>query len=362
MRLIRNDPRIRYQGRVHEDVSESLLEAGSPYWPDSGIVIDDIGYVEASERARKRARNLPLLRTACAEQPDAVFPVYKLAQAVVLENLQEAEGVISEALGRLRRLPPNEWLTLPFLPNLIPLIVAHWSAQGRLIDAVQVCREFQPVLGRALDYTTGAALARAGFWDEARRHLKAFLDRKNEDGSSLMETEREAHPARACLYLAWIERMSGDLDQAAHWVERGKALAAPEQQLDLACEAVEIQILGGALQSVSKALDSLSATASRDAATFSKLMYLSAKLAHSVGDIDTALELARKAYSEGNDLAATLLASLEIEAGVADAARLKQLYEAISGRQIDTLAAKLLIGHHLGIAWPHAVPQQCAID
>jgi glycosyltransferase involved in cell wall biosynthesis len=48
------------QGRVHEDVADSLLALGSSHWPASGVRLCDHGYVEAAERERKRAQPGPL--------------------------------------------------------------------------------------------------------------------------------------------------------------------------------------------------------------------------------------------------------------------------------------------------------------
>ena len=52
LRLFRNHPQIRFSGRVHEDVSKSLLSMGQGHWPDSGVVLADHGYVQAQERDR----------------------------------------------------------------------------------------------------------------------------------------------------------------------------------------------------------------------------------------------------------------------------------------------------------------------
>lgn len=70
LRLFRNHPQIRFSGRVHEDVSKSLLSLGQSHWPDSGVVLADHGYVQAEERERKRQRNLLLLRRVHQEQPN----------------------------------------------------------------------------------------------------------------------------------------------------------------------------------------------------------------------------------------------------------------------------------------------------
>ena len=74
LRLFRNHPQIRFSGRVHEDVSKSLLSMGQGHWPDSGVVLADHGYVQPEERDRKRERTLLVLRRVHQDQPTEIFP------------------------------------------------------------------------------------------------------------------------------------------------------------------------------------------------------------------------------------------------------------------------------------------------
>src|SRR5450830_1240303 len=76
------------------------------------------------------------------------------------------------------------------------------------------------------------------------------------------------------------------------------------------------------------------------AAALSERLRVSARLAELTGDLPTALALAQSALVPGQDAAAALLATLEIQAG----------------QFFDTLALKLLIARELGETWPADLP------
>ena len=58
----------------------------------------------------------------------------------------------------------------------------------------------------------------------------------------------------------------------------------------------------------------------------------------------------------GQDAAAALLATLEIQAGQVDLPRLQHHHQALAGQFFDTLALKLLIARELGEPWPADLP------
>ena len=69
-RLFRNRPDIRYEGRVHEQISPSIARAGGMV-AATDLVIDHLGYhQDFTDQGTKRDRNLELLRQQLAERPD----------------------------------------------------------------------------------------------------------------------------------------------------------------------------------------------------------------------------------------------------------------------------------------------------
>ncbi|MBB4843567.1 hypothetical protein HNP55_002090 [Paucibacter oligotrophus] len=356
LRLFRRDPRIRFEGRVHEDVAESLLRMGSSHWPDSGLTLFDHGYVQASERARKRERNLALLRLSQAENPEGLYLGYKLAISLPPEQQAQSQALLERAMEQVMRLPAQEFAKLPFLPRLVASAVQAWTEQGQLMRAARCCLALQPQLPGLLDFCTGRALARAGLAEQARPHLLAALQgfALPPKDADLWLRDLDASPAACCLWLAWNARQQGLLAEAAEWIEQGCAQATPRQQIDLACEGLEIQLAAGELTAAAGTLDLLGGWVREQGYGMDSLLRVSAKLAQASGDLATALLLARD--GAGSDAAAALLASLEIANSPLDEERLRQHYQAISGQCYDSLAVKLLIGEALGQAWPHEAP------
>lgn len=96
VRLFRNDPRVRWRYRVHEQILPALRAAGADVrWGD--VRVHHVGYVDPALRARKRERDTRLLRAELAANPDDPFALFNLG-AVLHER-----GEWAEAVGVLER-------------------------------------------------------------------------------------------------------------------------------------------------------------------------------------------------------------------------------------------------------------------
>jgi len=74
VRIFRNDPRIRFTGRIHENIKPGLDHYQSQLGGQIGkcdLTIDHKGF--EVDQLHKHHRNLPLLRIALREQPDRIF-------------------------------------------------------------------------------------------------------------------------------------------------------------------------------------------------------------------------------------------------------------------------------------------------
>lgn len=356
LRLFRNHPQIRFSGRVHEDVSKSLLHMDQSHWPDSGVVLADYGYVQTEERDRKRQRNLLLLRRVHQEQPNEIFPAYKLATTLLHERPEEGQQMLQKVVELIDGLPSAEWLGLAYLPKLVAAVVDMWRNQGRLEESAQWCSKLHAVVGDPLCFATGMAMANAGRAQEADKLLRRFLELPNPRTHPLMEPAHNEHAVAACLALAGLARKTKHSELAREWLQKAKALATETDQPALDCENIEIELSVGGLLTATQVLEQLHQKVSEYPSYFPKLMYLSAKVAQASGDNTTALALAQAGLDLSDDRAACLLASLEIEAGSVDNHRLEHHYQAISGHSFDTLAIKLIIGRALELPFPHDVP------
>jgi tetratricopeptide (TPR) repeat protein len=356
LRLFRNHPQIRFSGRVHEDVSKSLLGMGQSHWPDSGVVLADHGYVQAEERDRKRHRNLLLLRRVHQDQPNEIFPAYKLATTLLHEHPEEGQQVLQKVVELIDELPITEWSGLAYLPKLVAAVVDMWRNQGRLKESAGWCAKLHAVVGDPLCFAAGMAMANAGRADEADKLLRRYLELPLPRTHQLMEAAPNEKTVSACLALAGLARKNKRTELARHWLQKARALATEADQAALDCENVEIELSVGDLLAATQALGYLHQKVSQHPSYFANLMYLSAKIAQASGDNATALTLAQAALGLSDDRAACLLASLEIEAGSVDNHRLDHHYQAIGGQSYETLAIKLILGRTLQLSFPHDVP------
>jgi hypothetical protein len=356
LRLFRNHPQIRFSGRVHEDVSKSLLNMGQSYWPDSGVALADHGYVQAEERDRKRHRNLLLLRRVHQEQENEIFPAYKLATTLLHEHPEEGQQVLQKVVKLIDGLPSAEWSGLAYLPKLVAAVVDMWRGQGRLEESAQWCAKLHAVVGDPLCFATGMAMANAGRADEADKLLRRYLEQSHSRQQRLMEPAQNEKPVSAFLALAGLARKNKRTELARQWLQKASAFANEIDQPALDCEQVEIELSVGDLLAATQALEHLHQQVSQHPSYFTNLMYLSAKIAQASGDNATALALAQAALGLSDDRAACLSASLEIEAGDVLSDRLQHHYHAIAGQSYETLAIKLIIGRALDLSFPHEVP------
>ena len=356
LRLFRNHPQIRFSGRVHEDVSKSLLSMGQSHWPDSGVVLADHGYAQAEERDRKRQRNLLLLRRVHQEQPHEIFPAYKLATTLLHEHTEEGQHILEKVVKLINDLPSTEWSGLAYLPKLMAAVVDMWRGQGRLEESAGWCAKLHAVVGDPLCFATGMAMANAGRAEEADKLLRRYLEQSHSRKHPLMDPAHNEQAASACLALAGLARKNKRPELAREWLQKARALATETEQPDVDCENVEIELCVGDLLAATQAIEQLHQKVSEHPSYFPKLMYMSAKVAQASGDNATALALAQAALGLSDDRAACLSASLEIEAGDVLSDRLQHHYHAIAGQSYETLAIKLIIGRALELPFPHDVP------
>jgi len=356
LRLFRNHPQIRFSGRVHEDVSKSLLHLNQSHWPDSGVVLADHGYAQPEERDRKRHRNLLLLRRVHQDQPNEIFPAYKLATTLLHEHPEEGQQVLQKVVGLIDDLPSTEWSGLAYLPKLVAAVVDMWRGQGRLEESALLCAKLHAVVGDPLCFATGMAMANAGYADEADKLLRRYLELPYPRKHPLMEPAQNEKVVTACLALAGLARKNKRTEIARQWLQKASAFSNEVDQPALDCEHVEIELSVGDLLAATQALEHLHLKVSQHPSYFANLMYLSAKVSQASGDKATALVLVKSALGLQDDRAACLLASLEIEAGSVDNDRLDHHYQAIGGQSYETLAIKLIIGRALELPFPHNIP------
>jgi hypothetical protein len=361
LRLFRRDARIRYRGRVHEDVAESLLDMGSTRWPDSEVTLTDHGYMDADARQHKLKRNLTLLRRARSEEPCNLHIAYKLATTLPPEAEAERRQVLEEALREACRLPSTELQALTCLPALVATALQAWVQQGRLAEVAEAAHVLQRSAGSSLNFTTGHALARAGFFEEARLALRGFLEdgvaRPFRAGDRLQLPDAHASPQEACRWMAWMAHVEGDSADALNWILRGRQDGGQGLHPPLEAMAVEVHIARGDTLAAMQIMDewgrALAADAARLAVAMPDMMAASARLALASGDREAAHEFTALASEAADDAGAMLLVELDRASGLQDLRHWHAHHEAIKGQRFDTLAMKLCIASRLGLKWNH---------
>jgi len=103
-RLFRNDPRLRFEGKIHETIMPMLREIsvreGRPIIR-STIEIDHLGY--DGDQSHKHLRNLPLLKAGVKDNPGRLFYWHHLAETLVaLGRKDEAIEAATAGLARVK--------------------------------------------------------------------------------------------------------------------------------------------------------------------------------------------------------------------------------------------------------------------
>lgn len=93
-RIYRNHPKIRYEGRIHEQINESILNLGFDI-QDSDITIIHYGY--SSNDPERIARNRKMLKEELIDSPEDPWLLYHLAETEFNdENFDEAVDFFSK--------------------------------------------------------------------------------------------------------------------------------------------------------------------------------------------------------------------------------------------------------------------------
>lgn len=106
VRLFRRHPLVRFEGRIHEQVSPSLLTAGF-LGGDSNIVFGHDGYLrEAMESTQKLARNERLLQLEIAQDPDDAYWHYQLGKNYMMaRDYRAALAAFHQSREKLPQTP-----------------------------------------------------------------------------------------------------------------------------------------------------------------------------------------------------------------------------------------------------------------
>jgi tetratricopeptide (TPR) repeat protein/glycosyltransferase involved in cell wall biosynthesis len=208
VKLIRNLPSLRFEGRIHEQILPAIRAAGGEVgWTDLFVV--HAGYDHSPEgQERKKQRDLRLLELELAERPEHPFTLFNLGMTYA--DLGE-HGKAVEFLNRsIAHSGPGE----SHLRKAYALLVYCQAQRGRAADARAACRrglELFPEDSELL-FRSGLLLHAAGQLREAVAAYQAVLQ---DDGARHFSSlDRGIRGFKARQNLAAVYTDLGDLPRA----------------------------------------------------------------------------------------------------------------------------------------------------
>ena len=134
VRLFRNDLRLRWRYRVHEQILPAIRSTqGMVVWTD--IEIQHVGYTDPVLRHKKLQRDIRLLNIEHFEQPDDPFVLFNLGSVYVELNRY------ADALPKLRRSLEKSHPKDSIVRKLYSLIVQCQRQLGQFDEALLTCGE-----------------------------------------------------------------------------------------------------------------------------------------------------------------------------------------------------------------------------
>lgn len=133
VRMFRNRKEYRFQGRLHEQILDSILEhapKGRQCVADSQMYIIHYGYVTAEFLGKnKAARNYRIIKKMLADKPEDPYYLYHMGNCLV--NL----GDIKHAAKYYRAAVENLPLGAAYAPSVFISLVTCMLQLGRLVEA-----------------------------------------------------------------------------------------------------------------------------------------------------------------------------------------------------------------------------------
>ena len=211
IRLFRNDPRIRWRYRIHEQILGAVRDAGGEVrWSD--VSVRHTGYVDPSLKDRKRQRDLRLLEMERAEQPHDPFTLFNLGA-----TYQEM-GRHAEALPLLRESLSRSHPSDSIVRKLYSLISLAEMNLGRHERAVKTCRDGQAVCpdDAELLFLEGVLLTDTGDLQGAKAALVRLLGTESGPHFASVADGLRGHTGRHQLALVCV-RLGENAEAESLW-------------------------------------------------------------------------------------------------------------------------------------------------
>ncbi len=208
VKLFRNRPDLRFDGRIHEQILPSIRRAGGEVaWTELYVVHSGSDQSRAAQEGKLR-RDLRLLELELMERPEHPFTLFNLGMTHV------HAGRFAEAADYLRRGIARSAAEESHLRKAFALLVYAEMRLGRHEAAIEACRRGQAMFPRdaELRFREGVLLHELGQLEEAKRCYLDVLETQEE--RYFASVDRGLAGIKARRNLAVIAAEVGDLPEA----------------------------------------------------------------------------------------------------------------------------------------------------
>ncbi len=218
LRLFRNRPEYRYEGRLHEQIAHRLPAFLPERMEASGVRIEHYGYLGAVRDSREKSRrNIELLRMQEAEGVDSAFLHYNLGSEHAAAGEPAAAVVELERAWTMMQADPGGQ---EFAPALTSRLVKALRASGRPADAIARADEGLERFPGFTDLVLEQALSELALENPAR--ARELLERCIAMGDAVGGYTATVGSGSyiPVVHLAELERGRGELEAAIGLLER----------------------------------------------------------------------------------------------------------------------------------------------
>jgi tetratricopeptide (TPR) repeat protein len=218
LRLFRNRPEYRYEGRLHEQIAHRLPAFLPERMEASGVRIEHYGYLGAVRDNREKSRrNIELLRLQEAEGVDSAFLHYNLGSEYAAAGEPAAAVVELERAWTMMQADPGGQ---EFAPALTSRLVKALRASGRPADAIAQAEKGLERFPGFTDLVLEQALCEMALENQtrARELLEQCIAMGDAPGGYTATVGSGSYIAM--VHLAELERGRGELAAAIELLER----------------------------------------------------------------------------------------------------------------------------------------------
>jgi tetratricopeptide (TPR) repeat protein len=208
VKLVRNRPDLRFEGRIHEQLLPAIRRAGGTVAWTELYVVHSGSDPSPEAQKKKRRRDLHLLHLELREQPEHPFTLFNLGMTYTDgRRFEEAEEFLKRSI---RHSSPDE----SHLRKAYALLVYAELRLGRREAALATCRRGRELFPQdaELRFREGVLLHELGRLEEAVHAYRDVLANHEERHFSSIDRGLTGFKARQNLAVVYTDM--GDLEQA----------------------------------------------------------------------------------------------------------------------------------------------------